>query len=620
MRSASQSPNLALRSTPYVMWVPFVLALIAYAPSLRCGLVWDDVSYIVQNPAVHSLDSLPSTLARGFGWVPGSNEAANASLLYFRPVVTAMNTLQWSASGGSAWAYHLANVLFHAAAAGALGALGVLLGLAPSCALLIAGVFAVHPAYSEAIVWVSARTDLLATLFGLASLAACARSLGGNDSADGTRRPRSITRIAPLLWVAGLLLLSLGSKESAAAIVPTCVLLLLLGQGPGLRVTGRIVAVGAASALYLASRFRVLGEHALGAGAAHEHAALPGRLLQTGVLFFTHIGRLFVPWPSTTEPPLAAQVASLSAGKAAVGLLLLAIVALGGVLLVRRAFASRTPRDVAMALGITLFLFAIVPVLQLIPTGDLYGERFLYLPAAGVFLVAGGAVEPWFRSVRRSSILLVFISAAAIVPIYSRLKDWHDDISLFGASVRVSPQSARAHAALGAALMNAGNLTEAEVHLRKGVELDPNDTLKHAQIGSLLLKTGRNEEGVKELEAAYAGGLRSATVLTNLGVGRIRQGRAEDATAVLREATELQPENLTLLEVLAIARDKAGDAAEAVGLLQRVLERDPSRKSALLTLIDVVTRASGRDAARPMVQQFLERFPDAPEAQRLRDS
>ena len=58
--------NLVQRKTWIAMFVICVAALQAYAPAIRAGWIWDDDSYILENPAVQ----LPGGVLDA--WVPGS--------------------------------------------------------------------------------------------------------------------------------------------------------------------------------------------------------------------------------------------------------------------------------------------------------------------------------------------------------------------------------------------------------------------------------------------------------------------------------------------------------------------------------------------------------------------
>lgn len=598
-------------AVPSTIWVPFLLGLMVYARSLANGFVWDDVNFIVENPLAHDLGGLGTALARGYGWVPGTATGGD-SALYFRPVIVLANTLQWVTGGGAPWVFHLLNVLAHATSSALLAGLVLSFGLGNGAALLAGALFAVHPAYSEAVLWISGRTDLFAAGFGLGALLVIAR---------GDRLPRAMRGG----WPAGvLLLLALLSKESAVAVALVAPLVALACNRDRLR--AHLTSIGLAVGVYLLLRVTTLG--GLGSSGLPDRGPLGERLLQAGALAATYLARLVFPWPSRTDPVPMVERGTLSLPLALLGLGILIGLALCGFAALRRLFrpalgrggtASRFFDHPAAAIGLALYLLALAPVLQLIPTGEVYGERFLYLPAAGAMLALATLLGPSLSAARAQTMLFALVLPFSAL-LQLRVADWQSDLTLFTRSVQVAPESPRAQANLGSALMKAGRANEAEPHLARAVELDRGrDPQKRAQYGSLLVNLGRVDEGVAHLEAAHQQGLRSTILLKNLGIGWTRQGRGAEASAVLSEALGRSPDDAGLLEALAMARRKAGAFEESAGLFERAIGRDPGRKGAYLNLISI--RANElRDPATAIgwCDRFLARFADAPEATQVR--
>ncbi len=90
---------------------------------------------------------------------------------YYRPVVNAAFALNYLLTGFSAMGYHLFNLLLHVCSAFLAGTLVLRIfrnALVPGVFGTL--IFAVNPAGSEAVIWVSGRTDLLAAFFFLAAL------------------------------------------------------------------------------------------------------------------------------------------------------------------------------------------------------------------------------------------------------------------------------------------------------------------------------------------------------------------------------------------------------------------------------------------------------------------
>lgn len=615
----SHSPSTARSTLP--AWLVFVIGVLAYLPTLSHDFVWDDVNFIVENPLSHSLGALPQSLSKGYGWVPIEETGPDASL-YFRPLVTAANTLHWVLANGRPGFFHFANAIAHGVTAAALVLFALELRLAAPAAFLAGALFAVHPVNTEAVAWISGRTDVFAACFALVCLWLLARAMRG---------------ATPPALPAGAFFLAFASKESALALLVVAPLLVLLrpddtgsptptltdavrrNLGPRSRGRRALIALGIAFLVYAVFRIGVLEEGAFGGrNAIAGRGTLDTRFVQGGALFATYLLRIFWPSSLSVEPPSSVTLAMLDRGLGLLGLLLLAAGGIGVFLSCRRALAGRG--SPAIAIGGALFLVGVLPVLQWIPTGEIYGERFMYLPAAGLLLVLIGLAAPLLGSKPApSATVAILLGIPLLFVLERRLPDWRTEIALFESAVRADATSARALANLGSAHMKAGRLDVAEPYLAKARSKDPEDPQKRAQYGSLLVNTGRVDEGVLELEWAYERGRHTRTLLKNLGIGWTRQGRGEDASRVLAQARALAPNDPGILEALAMARRKAGSYEEAARLFETALGLDRERRGCYLNLLSLQWNEL-RDAAgaRRTAELFLQRFPAAPEAAQVR--
>ena len=624
--------------------VPFLLAVAAYAPTLGAGFVWDDVNFIVENPAARDLGRLGESLRHGYGWVPGSDARPDA-YMYYRPVIVTANALHTALGGGQPWLFHLGNVLTHGLTAALLAAVALLLGLPAGAAMLAGSVHALHPVHTEAVAWISGRTDLTAALFTCAALALLLAA---------RRTERRSAWLAPA--AAGAALLAFLSKESAAALLVAAPLVLLLppdvlaaplaaapaqahadarrtSSRPG-RSAARLawLCLAAALLVYVVLRCVTLGS-LLGSAAQPEggvlasRGTLPERALLAGNLTLRYLLRLVIPWPLSIEAPAALRHPPYPLAPGLAGLALLATAwwlwARAAVALVRAARArsgggtwrTRWASPPAV-IGLGLFLAGLMPVLQWVRVGEVWGERFLYLPTLGLLLLAGALGAPWLAArARRPAVLLAVIAVPCVLLLQARLPDWRDDLALFQSEVRRHPDSARMIGNLGSTLMQRGRLAEAESHLTRAAQLDPEDARLQAQLGSLLIDLGRADEGVPRLERAAERMRPTKSLLKNLGIGWTRQGRFDEAAGALRDALARDPGDAGTLDALALAERKRGRLDEAAALFERALAIDPDRRGCYLNLIGL-HYVDRRDlpAARVWGERFLARFPNAPEA------
>jgi len=141
-----------------------VVAVVVYLPTLSYEFVWDDNSLIVNNTVLaHS--GIKDIFSRDF-WAGTRAEQEPAAVLpYYRPVTSLSFWLDQKIAGIKPWYFHLINVILGAGSA-VLVVLVVWELLHSAVWAGIAGLlFATHPNHTEAIAYVSGRSDLLVTLF-----------------------------------------------------------------------------------------------------------------------------------------------------------------------------------------------------------------------------------------------------------------------------------------------------------------------------------------------------------------------------------------------------------------------------------------------------------------------
>src|SRR4051812_16575486 len=77
----------------------FAVTLIAYAPALRAGFIWDDDAYVTQNPNLQTLEGLRDT------WIHPR------TLPQYYPLVHTSLWLEYKLAGLNPVIYHVNNVL-----------------------------------------------------------------------------------------------------------------------------------------------------------------------------------------------------------------------------------------------------------------------------------------------------------------------------------------------------------------------------------------------------------------------------------------------------------------------------------------------------------------------------
>ncbi|MGH8243368.1 MAG: sulfotransferase [Steroidobacteraceae bacterium] len=130
-------------------------------------------------------------------------------------------------------------------------------------------------------------------------------------------------------------------------------------------------------------------------------------------------------------------------------------------------------------------------------------------------------------------------------------------------AVDSEPQSAEAQSVYGLMLLQLGRAAEAEVPLRKAVEIAPRHPAVRMNFAQWLAQEENLEEAVRVVEGIVADEPNRHWAWERLGELRARQTRYVEAADHFRRAAELQPRDPSLLFKLAQACFDSGRRAEA---------------------------------------------------------
>ncbi len=496
-------------------------ALACFANTLHGAFLFDDDTWIVENPAIGT-------------WAASPQEppARRVALLTLR--------LNHLLGGLDPFGYHLFNVAVHALAAVAVYALArLLLSLAAGrdrrapavawSAFAGALLFAVHPLQTQAVAYVIQRMTSLAALFYVAALALYARARTG----EGTRAVRRAAYAAALAAAA----LGMWTKEIVFTL-PFAVVLLEAAFLRG-RLRERALAVAPFLGLLAVIPTFVLrsyGSVSAARGAA-PHEETPSRLdylaTQTKVVV-SYLRLLALPVRQALDHDVAVEHGFASPRVILSALFLVALFSLGALLLARARGGLRVT-----GFGIVLFFLALSVESSVVPIVDLMNEHRVYLPSGGAALALAGGLHALLE--RRASAwrpLAAAIGAWALLlggATVARNAVWRDGVALWRDVTEKSPRLARGHFNLGNALRDAGDLDLATGSWRRAVELDPDLSQAWNQLGNVALLRG----DLGAAEAAYRRAAQARLVipdvLYNLGLVLERTGRAAEARELYRQ-------------------------------------------------------------------------------------
>ena len=566
-----------------------IAAFVVYGNALGNGLVYDDQFLIVRSWLVERLDFRSVFTTHYWAGYPG-NETGQ-----YRPL-TVLTFLLDALGGINPFRFHLTNVLLHISCSLLAWLLCRRVGLSRFAAGLAGLLFAVHPIHSEVAAGVTfGRSDLLAGAFLLAGMLLYTHS--------------SRSRVAYVLALVAFFFGLLG-KESALALLGLVVVYdLAVGmegeilldkrekkespRGPlpvrlvhptgelgGKEFFHRILCVGRARWLWWLGFAGVFGiclvvrSAAAGLGFAPDGmtelvnplygASLETRILTAGRIFWHYISLLVLPWRLSVDYSYNAipVAASLLEPGVIAGLAL----ALGGLGLWARSLIRR-PRLFFCG---ALFWVPYIGVSQtVVLLNSMVQERFLYIPALGVFALAGIGAERLFRRFGFAVVVamgLVSLGYAARTVV--RNNDWRDDFSLFSSAASAYPESAKMQQAVGQVLAGQGRMDRAILAFQRALSIRE-EAMTYNNMGNAYGVKGTFEQALAAYRRAVDLNPQYAEAWKNLGVTAMLAGEPAAAAEGFRQAALLLPEDREARFNLGVALEKSGKPDEAAQAYRR---------------------------------------------------
>jgi tetratricopeptide (TPR) repeat protein len=420
--------------------------------------------------------------------------------------------------------------------------------------VVTAALFAVHPLMTEAVGYVSGRSEVLCATWFLAAML-CAR--------------RWMTRGGAVPWLLAIVfwLCALLTKEIAAMFpfVLLCYDRWLLADAPDdrlrrlWRLHAPLFGLALLAAIARVSVFLLL-EHP-------DRLAIDWRSILVELNVVARYVWLFVvPVGQTVfhDVPSITSVFSVHAWWGA------AMIAL----LVTLMWHIRRISPLA-SFGIAWFFLLLVPssALVVLNQGEAMAEHRVYLASCGPFLtagaVAGAIVARLAQAPRRTLWILGGVFVAMILSLSGRtiLRNavWANPVRLWQEAAMLAPRNPHPWTILGESLqMDAKPLPAIDAY-QTALRLDPQDETVYLKLGLCLAEVGRFDDARGVFESLRQLKPQSAFVTTGLGVVALLAGRTDEARGLLRGTIDRNPSDLMARRWLAVLEeDFAGNPAEAL--------------------------------------------------------
>ncbi len=639
-----------------VVLMPLLVAIL-YHPAFHAPPIFDDGPAITQNATIRHLDRLGQVLSP-----PRENPMSG------RPVTNLSLAIDYAIFGIDPWGMRLTNMVIHVLCGWLLmslvarslawpGVPGRLRRHRRWIAAAAALLWTVHPLNSEAVIYLTQRTELMVSLWylvtlytamrGMEAAAAVDHSAGEPASSGWMSHPSSGWFAIAIVACA----LGMGSKEVMVS-APLAVLLYDRAFASG----SFLGALRRRWALYLglAATWGILAflvwDNPRGGstGTGHGVSALDYLRTQAGVVafyvrlvFWPHPLIIFHDWPivKTWGPAVAP------------GLLVVALLAATGLALWRWPRAGFAGACFFLILGPTS---SVVPIVT-----EVAAERRMYLPSFAMIVTVLLAV-PWLlvqlqRRLGPAATWWRFGGAAASFAVFAalatacllRAEDYRTPITIWRDASYKDPNSPLIHNNLGSSLIDAGAVSDGIVALHRAIALKPaypdaltnlgaaysrfeqfekaaEVTLKALELkpdqgwglgnmGLYTYRLGRIEEGMDYMRRALIAEPNNAQIHIAMGQMLGQRRAFAEAAAHLYRAVELQPENAVARGNLAVVLADLGQMDAAVAQLERGLQLDPTVVPVRIAAAKIAAMQTGALDQIKVLQALVKEKPNDPD-------
>ena len=538
-------------------------------------LEWDDYFYIQENPHIRSLNM--EDLKRIFTTPYSKNYTPFHLFSYL------LDHLLWN---DNYLGFHLTNLWLHLLNGLLLFLLIYLWTQNMWIAFLVSAVFLIHPVHVESVAWLSERKGLLAGLFSLMTLLSY-------DQLKKTGKRR--------FYISALFLFLFGVLSKPVVVTLPLILILL-----DISIYHSKTPFSDLVPFFILSIFSLittLWAQSVGGGIkTYVGGHFLTSILAIPYILFRYVARMIWPYPPFR---LSCRYVIWPERFLAPGPMIVTIIILFSFITLYARFVKK--REWLGILGCTWFFILLLPVLNFVPTSTQMADRYLYLPAMGIYLLSGALLSKWIlwviqkRAVfgRCLAILIpVFLILFYGVKTRQRAKIWRSDETLWKNALREDPQNYYAPTYL------------ANFYLGRSLKTGDQDG---------------NRIFLDQAQTLFRDALDIAPgfAQANLGLAStlIQKGLIQKAFPLLKKALKTNTEPLLWVRInynLGVAFMHSEQTKEAEYWLNKAIKVDKGFKQAYLALgslyMDMAEKGTQKDSAYALAemiyQEMIQRFPD----------
>ncbi len=563
-----------------------ILSAIAYHGVWTADFIGlDDPLYVSQNRIVQM--GLTRT---GFRWALTATHAST-----WQPLVWISYMLDVSLQGMNPAGFHLTNLLLHLLTVVLVFLVTRKISRSPVAAGIATLLFALHPVHVETVAWVSERKGLISTFFACLAILAYTQytetqklryycSTFGCMAFGLMAKPMVLT--LPFIFLL-LDIWPLRRAKTWHGLIANNAKLLTEKMPFLLLTLGSVI---------ITSYTQWKGGSFLG----FDIIPLSSRIANAAISLWRYLWHLVYPvrlsvlYPHPVHWPWWMGLSAL--------------LALSGFIYLLWIHKGRFPWVVW---GFAWFFISLLPVLGITQFGwHAMADRFLYLPAMGIYLAAGMTLAPaWQRKPATVVISIIVLAGILLWQTQRQTRYWQNSITLFTRAVAVTRNNWIMHNSLGAAWSHAGRYAEANQHFEKALAIKPDNPKALFNLGHVRFVQQRWDDAAALFEQSLA--LESNyQARFNLAVTHTRRGALREARETYLNLLESHPQHIpALLNLGKLYRDEE-KYAQALACYRMVKRLDPANQQARTGI--AIAMLATADDPMPAIAELISLLDEDP--------
>lgn len=527
-----------------------ILVVVTYGTTLQNVFLSDDLAEIAQNPRI-----------------------GDFNLILNYPLGSIRHIIYWviyNIGGLNPTFFRLTNILFHL---GSAYLIYILLSLiykedspttkAKRLGLIAASIFAVHPGFSEAVVWISGGMYAQYTFFFLFSLVLYIFS--------------EKNKKVYLLSIVSFLFTFMSHYHMPLAlflIFPLYEFVFRNFKKNYLRVLPYFLI----TIVYVFVNLSGLSERETTLQQMHyQEKGVDNPLIQIPVAFSSYFELLF--WPKT----LTLYHSELAFGP--LMFILRAFVTVLFILLILMSFK----KNKSVFFWLTFFILSLSPTLTPFRLNWIVAERYLYLPSLGIivpvaYLFNKFADNKKYRIATFSilTVIIIILSVRTLI----RNNDWKNEDNLWIATGKTSPSSPNTHNNLGDVYGRWGDKQRALQEFQTAIALKPNYADAYHNLANTYRELGQIDKALESYQKAAQLNPLLWQSYQNIAAIYFEMKQYDKSLEFIQKAIAVNPRNLNLVNNLAIVYLIKGDKEKAKQIFSQMLIVDPQNQLARQGLIE----------------------------------